>query len=226
MRFRAFRVDWNTFFFENFREHEAWNARERSEQDVSVLVWLIVAKFHEISFSAIILFFRICVCCEKLWPLRSALVVYCFSLFWWDVDSRSSVNKDDLTWTLTRVNSTYSITIERIAWASTWQEAYERIERVLTRRLVSLISRTSAASVGASYLYRYRFTFNMVGFMFLLACVCPNAIRTLLRSWQSPKHSTAAPSPSITVTACFCNTEKKQNLQFYLIIGGNYNVQN
>ena len=33
MRFRAFWVDWDTlFFFENFREREAQNAREQSER--------------------------------------------------------------------------------------------------------------------------------------------------------------------------------------------------
>ena len=48
MRFRAFQVDWDThFFFENFREREAQNAHERSEQVASVLVRLIVSKFHE-----------------------------------------------------------------------------------------------------------------------------------------------------------------------------------
>ena len=53
-------------FFKNFREREAKNAHERSEQDASVLVRLIVSKFHKKSFSAIILFFRNCVRCERL----------------------------------------------------------------------------------------------------------------------------------------------------------------
>ena len=54
MRFRAFWVDWDTlFFFENFREREAQNARERSEQDASVLVLLNVSKFHKKSFSSL-----------------------------------------------------------------------------------------------------------------------------------------------------------------------------
>ena len=53
MRFRAFRVDWDTFF-ENFCEREAQIARKQNEQDASVLVRLIVSKFHKISFSAII----------------------------------------------------------------------------------------------------------------------------------------------------------------------------
>ena len=47
MRFRAFWVDWDTLFFENFRERQAQNAHERSEQDASVLVRLNVSKFHK-----------------------------------------------------------------------------------------------------------------------------------------------------------------------------------
>ena len=43
MRFRAFQVDGDTLFFENFHEREAKNVRERSEQDASVLVGLIVS---------------------------------------------------------------------------------------------------------------------------------------------------------------------------------------
>ena len=35
MRFSAFRVDWDTFFFENFLGPEAQIVRERSEQDAS-----------------------------------------------------------------------------------------------------------------------------------------------------------------------------------------------
>ena len=78
MRFRAFWVDWDTlFFFENFREREAQNARERSEQDASVLVRLNVSKFHK----KIILIFRNCVCCERLWPLRSSNLVSHFVYF-------------------------------------------------------------------------------------------------------------------------------------------------
>ena len=65
----------HTFFFENFREREAQNARERSEPDASVLVRLIVSTFNKKSFSAIILFFRNCVCCERLWPLRPSNLV-------------------------------------------------------------------------------------------------------------------------------------------------------
>ena len=37
----------HTFFFEIFCEREARNARERSEQYASVLVRLIVSKFHK-----------------------------------------------------------------------------------------------------------------------------------------------------------------------------------
>ena len=37
--------------------------------------WLHVIRCHEESFSAIIMFCRNCVCCQRLWPLRSALVV-------------------------------------------------------------------------------------------------------------------------------------------------------
>ena len=43
--------------------------------EASVLVRLIVTKFHKKSFSAIILFFRNCVCCERLRLLRPSNLV-------------------------------------------------------------------------------------------------------------------------------------------------------
>ena len=87
MRFRAFRVDWDTLFFRKFswarsvKRARAKRARcERSEPDASVLVRLIVSKFHKKSFTAIILFFRNCVCCERLWPLRPSNLVLPYML--------------------------------------------------------------------------------------------------------------------------------------------------
>ena len=67
MRFKAFRVDCDTlFFFENFREREVQNARERSDQDASVLVRLIVSMFHKkYTFSAIIWKFVVGSNCSK-----------------------------------------------------------------------------------------------------------------------------------------------------------------
>ena len=60
-------------------------------------------------------------------------------------------------------------------------------------------------SVVLSYNSHHVLTFNICGLMCLLTCVCPIDINTLFRKSDSSKLSTAAPNPSITDTACFCN---------------------
>ena len=73
MRFRAFWVDWDTLFF--FSKIFVSAKRKTRASEASVLVRLIVSKFHKKSFSAIELFFRNCVCCERLWLLRPSNLV-------------------------------------------------------------------------------------------------------------------------------------------------------
>ena len=47
MRFRAFRVDWDTLFFSKIFVSAKRKTHEQNEQDSSVLVRLIVSKFHK-----------------------------------------------------------------------------------------------------------------------------------------------------------------------------------
>ena len=67
----------HTFFFENC---------ERSEQDASKLVWLIVSKSQKISFSTIILFFRIVYAVKDCDPCGALL-------FWWQIGEKKRIVK-------------------------------------------------------------------------------------------------------------------------------------
>ena len=80
MRFRAFRVDWDTLFFSKIfvSAKRKTRASEASQMRACWSAWLYQS-FIKKSFSAIILFFRNCICCERLWLLRpSNLVVTVF----------------------------------------------------------------------------------------------------------------------------------------------------
>ena len=77
MRFRAFRVDWDTHFFSKIfvSAKRKTRASEASQMRACWSAWLYQSFINK-SFSAIILFFRNCVCCERLWLLRPSNLVY------------------------------------------------------------------------------------------------------------------------------------------------------
>ena len=76
MRFRAFRVDWDPLFFSKIfvSAKRKTRASEASQMPACWSAWLYQS-FIKKTFSAIILFFRNCVCCERLWPLRPSNLV-------------------------------------------------------------------------------------------------------------------------------------------------------
>ena len=79
VRFRAFQVEWDTLFiflkiFVSAKRKT--RASEASKLRVCWSDWLYQSFIKKKSFSSIILFFRNCVCCERLWPLRSSALVW------------------------------------------------------------------------------------------------------------------------------------------------------
>ena len=73
MRFRAFWVDWDTLFFSKIfvSAKRKTRASEASKMRACWSDWM----YQSFIKKKIILIFRNCVCCERLWPLRSSNLV-------------------------------------------------------------------------------------------------------------------------------------------------------